>query len=105
MNSITPDAAPPQKLHDDPFIMVAGVDIQKTLQPVDAFGRAPGATRQAFDVVADHGAGVVQGKQWIKPAGLELALPDHTAAATFVCFVNRVWHPKFHSFWVAWALI
>ena len=52
----------------DHRIVRANIKVEAALEAVDPFGCAPGPARQALKVVADHGAGVVQRKEWIPAA-------------------------------------
>ncbi len=63
--------------------MKPGVHVEQVLQ-VDRFLRcAPGPAAHSFQIVSDHGAGVVQAKQRVKGPCLEFSLPHNTAPISF----------------------
>ena len=65
------------------------VEDQQVSQALNAFGCRPSAATQTFNIVAEHGAGVIETEQRIKAAPLKLPLADDAASSPLVASVSH----------------
>ena len=75
------------------------------LQSMEFFSRTPGPSDHAADVIADHRAGMVEGKERVVPSLLEFPHSHHAGPPAFVWLMSSLGKKSLYGLGITVAAI